>query len=84
MFVHQVGGKFRRALKRGRTAIASIFTHFDSERIPVAWTIKVGVFTLLIGRQVLDRTVLIGGEVPDKVADAITSFAFTSTELTIF
>lgn len=84
MFIHQVGGKFRRALKRGRTAIASIFAHFDSDGIPVTWTVKVGMFTLFIGRQVLDRTVLIGGEVPDKVADAITASTFTSTEFTIF
>ncbi len=42
------------------------------------------MFTLFIGGEVLDGAILVGGEVPDEVADTVASFTFTSAEFAVF
>ena len=77
MLVHQVGCQFCGALDRCRPAVAAVFTHLNADRISVPGAIKICMFTLLIGRQVLHGTILISGEMPDKVTDAVAATALT-------
>ena len=83
MLVHQVGGQLCGALNRCRPAVATVFTHLNADRISVPGAIKVCMFTLLIGREMLYGAILVGGVMPNQVTDAVAAPAFAGAQLAI-
>lgn len=81
---HQVGGEPRGAIHRGVEIAAALLAHFDADAVAIAWTIEVGVFTLLIGGHVLQGHAVIHREMPDQIADAIAAPAFGCAQGTVF
>ena len=80
ILVHQPCGEFGGSFNGGRAAVASVFAHFDGDAVVVSRSVKIGVFSLLVGGQVLDGYVLIHGVVPRQVSDAVSAPAFVSAE----
>ncbi len=81
---HKVGRESCGAVHGGAEVAAALFTHFDADAVTVTGAIKVGVFSLLVGRHVLDGDAVINSEVPDQIADAIAAAAFRRAQGTVF
>ena len=69
--LHDDGGEFGRALNGGPQVAAAILAHFDADRQAVSRAVEIRVFALLVGRHVLDRLMVVHGEMPDQVTYAV-------------
>ncbi len=73
MLLHEEGGQFGGALHGLGDAVAIVFTHFNSDGVIVSLAIKVGMFALFSGGNVLDGNVILHGEMPSKETNAVSA-----------
>lgn len=73
MLLHQNCREFGRAFNRGPKIRAPLLAHLNADGIPVSRPIKIRMLALLGSRHVLNRHTLIHREVPDQVADPVSS-----------
>ena len=50
VFFHQVSSQPSGSVKRLLSRIAFVFTHFNTDRMLIAWSIVIGMLTLLVSR----------------------------------
>ena len=82
--MHKRSTKFRCPIQSSLPAIAAVFAHFYSNRIVIPGPIEISMFTLLYSRQVLYDNVLLNGEVPCQIPNAISISSFRSPQFSFF
>ena len=75
VLMHQGRAELGGALDGSPAAVAPVLTHLHPDRVAVAGSVKVGVFSLLVGWHVLHHPVFVDGVVPDQVANAVATAA---------
>ena len=78
--VGDVGGEAGGFVDGEGEVVAFVLTHFDADGVVVAGAVEVGVFALFAAGEVLDGDVVLDGEVPGEVADAVAAFASGGAE----
>lgn len=81
---HEDGGEFGGTFDGGAAVVAAVLAHFDANRGAVAGAVEVGLLALFGDGHVLDGDFVVGGEMPDEVADAVSAGAFWCAEGSAF
>jgi hypothetical protein len=84
VFDHQIGRQSSRAIHNCIQIATALLAHFNADAVSIPRTVKVCVFTLLIGRHVLHGYFVIDGEMPDQIADPIAASAFWRAQGSVF
>ena len=73
VMVHQRSCEFGSPIHRLQLVVALVLTHFDSDGVAIARAVEVGVFSSLVGRDVLDHGIVLHRKVPAEIPDDTTS-----------
>ena len=75
LLLHQDRREFCGPLDRRPSAAAAVLAHFDADRETVSRAMEIRMLALLADRHVLDRLVVVDGEMPNEITNAVAGFS---------